>query len=211
MKFYQDNQEIDLSENPNHILQVSVVDNDTFSVAARIQNPGCLSFASSNNPGGGYLSVIDTKMPIKTQEEDLFRRSNLPEIMDVPEVQKYYPLTGLKSIYCKAIVSKDTFLNEVPEFEAGIITMPALPDPRIQDYDLVRKKVERICQIAIENGHCNLILGAWGCGVFGNDPQRIASYFLEMLQKYQGYFSEVVFAIPNQHSENFQLFERQFR
>jgi hypothetical protein len=36
MKFYQDNQEIDLSENPNHTLQVSVVDNDTFSVAARV-------------------------------------------------------------------------------------------------------------------------------------------------------------------------------
>lgn len=208
MKFYQDDCSIDLLENPNHTLKISVVDNDTFSAASSIKNPGCLSFASQSSPGGGYLSVIDTKIPIKTQEEDLFRRSNLPETMDTSEVKKHYPLTNLKSIYCKAVVSKDAYLNEVPKFEVGIITMAALINPRIEDYDLVRKKIERICQIAIENGHYNIILGAWGCGVFNNDPRRIVRYFWEVLQNYRGYFREVIFAIPNKKSENFQLFAK---
>jgi uncharacterized protein (TIGR02452 family) len=122
-----------LGPNPNHDLKVTISDSDTFTAAASLENPGCLNFASHKRPGGGYLSVIDLKMPIKTQEEDLFRRSNLPEIMDIPEVRQHYPLMGLKGIYCRTTVFKDANLefkdanlDQIPDYEAGIITVAAI-------------------------------------------------------------------------------------
>jgi uncharacterized protein (TIGR02452 family) len=43
-----------------------------------------------------------------------------------------------------------------------------------------------------------LVLGAWGCGAFGNDPFRTAHDFREALQRrFGGVFEEVVFAITD--------------
>jgi uncharacterized protein (TIGR02452 family) len=187
MNFYDDIHSIRLGPNPNHDLKVTISDSDTFTAAASLENPGCLNFASHKRPGGGYLSVIDLKMPIKTQEEDLFRRSNLPEIMDIPEVRQHYPLMGLKGIYCRTTVFKDANLDQIPDYEAGIITVAAIVNPKPDQDDLIQAKIKRICQIAIDNGHSNLVLGAWGCGVFRNDPQKISEYFLYALRKYQGF------------------------
>lgn len=43
-----------------------------------------------------------------------------------------------------------------------------------------------------------LILGAWGCGAFGNDAYQTAKYFKQMLENdYKGVFSNVIFAITD--------------
>jgi uncharacterized protein (TIGR02452 family) len=42
------------------------------------------------------------------------------------------------------------------------------------------------------------VLGAWGCGAFGNDPNRTAVDFREALEnEFRGAFSDVVFAITD--------------
>lgn len=208
MNFYDEDHVFIKPKSPNHNLQISIVDNDTFTIAATMNNPGCLNFASHKRPGGGYLSVIDLKMPIKTQEEDLFRRSNLPEIMDNFEVRKNYPLMGKKGIYCRATVFKDANLDAVTDYEVGIITVAAIVNPKPEQDGLIQEKVERIFEIAMQNGHSNLVLGAWGCGVFHNDPNKIAKYFLDALSRHRGYFKEVVFAIPGKNTENFKIFSQ---
>lgn len=40
-----------------------------------------------------------------------------------------------------------------------------------------------------------LILGAWGCGAFGNQPASIARLFREELEPFLGTFERVVFAV----------------
>jgi uncharacterized protein (TIGR02452 family) len=43
-----------------------------------------------------------------------------------------------------------------------------------------------------------LVLGAWGCGAFENDPYRTASDFRQALENdFDGAFSEIVFAITD--------------
>ena len=43
-----------------------------------------------------------------------------------------------------------------------------------------------------------LVLGAWGCGAFGNDGRLIARLFHEAIDgEFRGVFQEIVFAITD--------------
>lgn len=46
-------------------------------------------------------------------------------------------------------------------------------------------------------GYSALVLGAWGCGAFGNDPERTANDFRLHLDEVSGSFEHVVFAITD--------------
>ena len=51
-----------------------------------------------------------------------------------------------------------------------------------------------------------MVLGAWGCGAFGNDIQRTAADFRDALEtEFVGAFSEVVFAISDWSPERRSL------
>jgi uncharacterized protein (TIGR02452 family) len=53
-----------------------------------------------------------------------------------------------------------------------------------------------VLTIAAAHGHDALVLGAWGCGVFGNDTQEIAELFHSALSyHFQGVFTRIVFAV----------------
>lgn len=184
-------------------------DYDTLGAAEKLNNPCCLNFASHKRPGGGYKSVMNNPMPIKTQEEDLFRRSNLPELMDTEEIRKHYPLKGLCGFYTDGIiVNKGKKLEPIDSFAISMVTVPALVNPSAEQFPLIRGKIERILAIAAENNHVNLILGAWGCGVFNNDPNMIAALFKEYLtSSFKNVFHNVVFAIPNKGSANYKTFK----
>jgi uncharacterized protein (TIGR02452 family) len=65
--------------------------------------------------------------------------------------------------------------------------------------------------LAIKNNTKNIILGAWGCGVFKNDPDVISKLFYKILviEGYSNYFDSVVFAIINDRNSvgnNFDIF-----
>ncbi len=189
--------------------QITVEDIDSFGAAARFTNPAVLCFASAQEPGGGYQAVMDVAMPIKTQEEDLYRRSDLPELMDNDVVRKYYPLKGVDALYARVTVSKDSCLKPVRPFKCGVITVPAVIHPETpEQLDLVRQRAERILGVAAANNHHHVILGAWGCGVFGNQPEDIARVFLDLLNgPFKGEFLHVVFAVPGKESTNHRIFE----
>jgi uncharacterized protein (TIGR02452 family) len=47
-------------------------------------------------------------------------------------------------------------------------------------------------------GYSMLVLGAWGCGAFGNDPHHTAADFRNALEnEFRGAFSDIVFAITD--------------
>lgn len=59
----------------------------------------------------------------------------------------------------------------------------------------------------LEEEKCNtVILGAFGCGVFGNDPKLVAETFRRQGVLQRG-FSKVIFAIPNELSVNYNAFK----
>lgn len=78
----------------------------------------------------------------------------------------------------------------------------------------LRRRCGYVLRIARENGLKNLVLGAWGCGVFGNDPEMVAGVFAEWLKspEFSGAFSKVVFAIMHnaKTKQNFEAFQRYF-
>jgi len=68
--------------------------------------------------------------------------------------------------------------------------------------DLLQTRIRRVLAIARAYGHAVLVLGAWGCGAFENDPQRTAKNFRESLEHdFGGAFSDIVFAITDWSQE----------
>ena len=60
----------------------------------------------------------------------------------------------------------------------------------------MKERCQRVLELAMKHENEYLILGAWGCGVFGNEPTVIAQIFANLLKnRYRNVFSKVVFAI----------------
>ncbi len=203
----------------NTITRISVVNDDTFTLAADHPGAACLNFASHKRPGGGYEGVMNRKGPIRTQEEDLFRRSDLPALMDNNRVRTHYPMADLAAIYCVCTVSKDKVLDPVEPFTTAVVTVPAVVDPNTDEkLELATRKAKLILDVAADNGHETVILGAWGCGVFNNDPQTVAEDFKWLLNNhFRGVFGDVFFAIPTGppgtvagRNSNHQVFQEVF-
>jgi uncharacterized protein (TIGR02452 family) len=61
-------------------------------------------------------------------------------------------------------------------------------------YVIVLDRATKVLQIAAAQGHKTIVLGAWGCGAFGNDPGLVAEAFLEALDTVPA-FEHVCFAV----------------
>ena len=76
-------------------------------------------------------------------------------------------------------------------------------------------RIESVLNLAVVNGHDVLVLGAWGCGVFGNDPTQVAGGFARHLKgdgRFRSAFRKVVFAVLDRTSDRsvIEPFERHF-
>ena len=73
----------------------------------------------------------------------------------------------------------------------GVITIPA-PNKRgsafLAKKELIKetfiRRIRIMLIIAAKYGYKNLVLGAWGCGAFGNDPKDVAEYFKYVLNMF---------------------------
>jgi uncharacterized protein (TIGR02452 family) len=72
---------------------------------------------------------------------------------------------------------------------------PKVGQPRAGD--LLQQRIARVLAIARAYDYTALVLGAWGCGAFHNDPRRTADDFRDALSTHAGAFSRVVFAIAD--------------
>ena len=172
-----------------------------------------LNFASGRNPGGGFLGGAIA------QEEDLCRCSGLyPCIKGKPIFYNenilcdntYYTDNVIYSPKVPFIRNEHLRFLEEP-FELSIITAPA-PNVRSIEHpveqelkDILFRRSVKILQIAEAHGHKNIILGAWGCGAFGNSPEMVANVFMEALELVPA-FEHVCFAVYD-NRPGFVLFE----
>ncbi|MEW2042782.1 TIGR02452 family protein, partial [Streptomyces sp. NPDC005534] len=75
-------------------------------------------------------------------------------------------------------------------------------------------RAERVLETAAAHGYRRLVLGAWGCGVFQNDPAEVAGAFHGLLVRgrFDGHFEHVVFGVLDRTADRttHRAFEQAF-
>ncbi|NUS15759.1 MAG: TIGR02452 family protein, partial [Streptomyces sp.] len=171
----------------------TVTGEDSLTAARRLAAAGggpvaVLNFASARNPGGGYVNGA------QAQEEALCRASALYScLLRAPGFYAHHrahrdPFYTHRVIHSPAVpVFRDpggTLLDE--PWAAGFLTSPApnagviartLPERAADVGPALDERAERVLEVAAAQGYRRLVLGAWGCGVFQNDPAQVAGAF----------------------------------
>ncbi|MFC5663033.1 TIGR02452 family protein [Kitasatospora misakiensis] len=189
---------------------------------------GVLNFASARNPGGGYVRGA------RAQEEDLCRSALLYTcLLEAPDYYEAHRASADLRYSHRVIVSPEvpvirgddggllarpyavTFLTS-PAPNAGQLALRAAKEGGGGDGVDVRgvlaERAERVLAAAARHGIRALVLGAWGCGVFRNDPAEVAEAFEQALARYGAAFDRVVFAVWDRSpvSPNRAAFEARF-
>lgn len=185
---------------------VSVTRESTLVAASRLApDAACLVFASAKNPGGGFLGGA------QAQEESVARASALyPCLRAAPEFYEFHRAQrdlrySDRVIYSPAVpVFRDDRGNLLDQpYQVAFLTSAApnlgailtgQPADAAEVPAALRRRAERVLRVAAVHGHRRLVLGAWGCGVFRNDPRTVAEAFAGALAVVDG-FAEVVFAV----------------
>ena len=75
----------------------------------------------------------------------------------------------------------------------------------------MKRRIEKVLAIALKHGHQSIVLGAWGCGVFQNDPNDMARYFKEVIEeKFNNQFQKITFAIYARNERFIKPFQEAF-
>lgn len=181
--------------------------------SAKNKRIAALNFADFYSPGGGYIVGLDT------QEESLCRYSYLYNVL-TRFLDKFYLendrlcnnyLYLNRGIYSPKILFKkddksgiaDIITVAAPNYKAAILFNDISEE---ENTNALRSRIKFILDIAKQHSIDILILGAFGCGEFGNDPVIVSGIFKEYLNMYN--FEEVIFAIPP--SENSIIFDAAF-
>ena len=167
-----------------------------------------LNFASATSPGGGFLSGA------RAQEESLARSSGLFRALQDRDMYAYHrekddAMYSDYVIYSPAVPVFRTDTGDLLEkpWDLSIVTCPAVNGAAIARYaperlseipDVMTARTTKMLAVAAEQGTRRFILGAWGCGAFGLDPEMMASIFRDAITgPFLGVFDELVFAITD--------------
>lgn len=193
---------------------VEVTGESSLQAAARMtaERPGkvaVLNYASARNPGGGYLNGA------QAQEEALCRASALyATLLRAPEYYAHHRAER-SAFYTDRVIHSPGVpvfrddrgrLLDTP-YTAGFLTSPApnagvirarTPQEAHRIPAALATRAERVLEVAAVRGYRRLVLGAWGCGVFRNDPAEVAGAFRALLAgegRFAGHFEQIVFGI----------------
>lgn len=152
-----------------------------------------LNLASATQPGGR------TRQGASAQEEDLCRRSSLLLSLESERAKRYYDYNNARktrmgsdavilSPYVEVI--KDSSAELLPDpFRISVISCAA-PMVRLgfegmsrQEYEMMLyQRIQGMLLVAASHGYRHLILGAFGCGVYGNDAATVSDLFYRAIQ-----------------------------
>ncbi|MFF5896946.1 TIGR02452 family protein [Streptomyces argenteolus] len=197
-------------------LTIEVTDETSLAAAHRMAGASAartavLNYASARNPGGGYLNGA------QAQEESLCRGSALhATLLRAPEYYAHHRAER-SAFYSDRVIHSPGVpvfrddrgrLLDSP-YTVGFLTSPA-PNAgvvRSREPELAHRipaalasRAERVLEVAAVRGYRRLVLGAWGCGVFMNDPAEVAGAFRALLTdggRFAGHFEQIVFGVPD--------------
>ncbi|SCG70451.1 TIGR02452 family protein [Micromonospora inositola] len=192
-----------------HPPAVEVTRESTLVAARRLAEDGevaALVFASAKNPGGGFRTGA------QAQEESLARASALfPCLTAVGEFYEFHReqrdlLYSDRVIHSPRVpVFRDdrgrlldaahevSFLTAAAPNAGAVLRNQAADVERVAP--VLRTRARRVLAVAAAHGHRRLVLGAWGCGVFRNDPDTVAEAFALALADAAAWFDQVTFAV----------------
>lgn len=181
-----------------------------------------LNFASFKYPGGGFIKGSIA------QEEAICHDSFLYNVLSADKFKDMYAANRLKEnqnnglytnfgIYSPNIVFEkyEQFDSVLQEAKCDIITVAA---PNLSAYNkgenaeyisTMHRRIKFVLDIAKRHNIETLILGAFGCGVFKNDPTFVSTIFRELLNSGNYNFKKVIFAVPA--GPNYDAFEKTFK
>ena len=161
-----------------------------------------LNFASYKNPGGGFLAGSSA------QEESLCMESDLFEVISNKRFDDFY--TWNNAHKNKALYTNRGLFSPGIIFEkngktttASVITVAAPNRKAYMDYipganeeenfNTLRSRIQFVADIISDNNIDTTILGAFGCGVFAQDPKIVASLFKEVMSS--STVNKVIYAV----------------
>ncbi|KAI8612101.1 hypothetical protein BC830DRAFT_1138272 [Chytriomyces sp. MP71] len=196
---------------------------------------GALNFASATTRGGGWLGTALTQEECITRNSTLYHSLSLPltSAYYTRERNKgdpaYFLYNDTAIVSPHVVFFKDEFSCAALEphdcFEAVIVTCPAVmarnyfkeasadgAKTRQVHEEVVREtmrvRIRRVLAQFHEERCDAVVLGAFGCGAFGNNAEMVAGLFKEELQSREGWaFGEVLFAVAYDDTK-FHIFER---
>jgi uncharacterized protein (TIGR02452 family) len=193
--------------------KVTITDETSQQASSRLAKTGSvvmLNFASAKSAGGGFINGRIA------QEEDICRCSSLYDCIAPQKL--YYNIKHKDTLYSRHLLlspsvpffrTKGTDIAD-KFFLCSVITAAApnagafveTPENVGALNATIILKIRDVFAVAKSKGYTNLVLGAWGCGVFKNDPKEIAAEFHYCLNstEFKNYFEEICFPIYGDRS-----------
>ena len=232
-----DDQKKDIYENP---AKVVVSKKRTYEAAAgyKEQHVAVHNFASASNPGGGVVNGANAQEECLCRCSGLYFSLNTPAMWDgfyQPHRDAHDPIHNDDIIYTpnvtvfKSDAETPQLMAESDWYDVDVITCAA-PNLRSQpsnrynsgdgnrqtmmkDKDLLalhEKRLRRILEVALSEGCDTIILGAFGCGAFQNNPEVVALANRNVIKDYLHAFKNIEFAVycSPRDERNFKIFER---
>lgn len=194
--------------------EVTVVKSDSVSALYDFHEgkTAILNFASFKYPGGAYLTGSTTQEEMLCAESTLF-----PVLLGFKE--EFYEPHKSKEISNSCLYNSDTIYSPDIVFtrngnfiKADVITIAA-PNLRMKEqykvsdkeaYIAMKDRIETIFNIASDNKVETLILGAFGCGAFKNDPKIVSELFKKTIEHFS--IKSIIFPIPP--GNNYEIFNK---
>lgn len=197
----------DLEHESNPDMHIGTIALGTAQAASKLAQYGgktaLLDFASFKNPGGGYLNGSFA------QEEAICTESNLYNILSRHQDwydenksmrvddESHRALYADRGLYVpdvaltvnSRIVKCDVIVVAAPNW--GAASKAGCEKPA--NDEALSSRIDLVLDMAEDNGVKSIVLGAFGCGVFGQDPRQVARMFKDKLANRP--FANVVFAV----------------
>lgn len=186
-------------------MTIQVANETTTAAAGRMverRRTIVLNFANAFTPGGGF------RQGARAQEEALCRAGALYETIRGDAMYDLHTRRGDAGATDHAILSPDVpFFRDdtgslvVHPVRLSVLTCAAPMAMEVglqRAAELLRRRIDRVLSIMAAYRYDGIVLGAWGCGAFRNDPETTAADFRRaLLGPFRGAFQEVVFAIAD--------------
>lgn len=213
------NMELERYNNRDKDVDIIVCDLDSVAAILEYKDEitAVLNFSSYKNPGGMFLKGS------KAQEECLCHESYLYNVLrKMPDFYSWNNQHKNRALYLnRGLYTQDVLFERRDRYVYCDVITCAAPNKTAaqkycnitdkENYKVLESRIKFVIDMAVENSVNTLILGAYGCGVFGQNPHEVAAIFKNILDKYPRLFSTVVFAIPNKTTENYKAFEKVFK